>query len=260
MIRKLFIIAGAGFILSLVCLAGTAVLVRDDLKGEGFTFTNREMDGPWHISRSVKTSPQPQITKTLEFKPADLLGIDVPAEVSFTQGPAPSLMISGSKDLVERVRYSEGRLYLTPGDKVANSFNLKLNGNKIEANQVGGLLKITVTAPAIKRFDITGAGDLKINAYDQPELSLNISGAGKIEAEGRTKSLRLDISGVGNADLEGLEATDADVHISGMGDADIAATGAVKTDISGTGNIRLVKRPTSLEKRVSGLGTIKEDE
>jgi len=260
MIRKLFIVAGAGFVLSLACLAGTAALVRHDLKGDGFNLVNREMDEHFHITPAGKITPQPIVSQTLDFKATDVLGIDAPAEVTFTQGTTESLSVTGSKDLVERLQYKDGRLYLTPGDKVTKGVNLKLVGNRVETHPIGGELKITVTAPAIKRFDITGAGDVTIKGYDQPDLALNISGAGKVEAEGRTQRLNLNISGVGNADLGQLKVTDADVRISGMGDADIAATGALRADISGTGNINLKTRPASLEKHISGMGSIDEDE
>jgi hypothetical protein len=258
MIRKLFILAGAGFVLSLACLAGTAVMVRHDLKGDGFNLFDRQLGE--HVRIATSGTPQPLISKTLAFKASDFLGIDVPAEVTFTQGETQSLSVTGSKDLVERLRYQDGRLYLTPGDKVVKGVNLKLVGNRVETHPIGGELKIAITAPAIKRFDITGAGDVKITGFDQPELSLNISGAGKVEAEGRAKALKLNISGVGNADLANLKLTDADVHISGMGDADIAATGTVRLDISGTGNINLKTRPATLEKRISGMGSINEED
>jgi hypothetical protein len=261
MIRKLFVIAGAGFVLSLACLAGTAVLVRHDLKGEGFNLTNREIDDDFHLTPVGKITPQPLISKTLDFAATDSLGIDLPADVVITQGPTASLSVTGSKDLVERLRYSDGRLYLTAGNKVTRTVNLRLVDGKVQSRQVGGELKITITAPSIKRFNVTGTGDVTIKNYDQPEMTLNISGAGQVDAEGKTKTLKLDISGVGDADLEKLMVTDADVHISGMGDADIAATGSVKTNISGTGNITLRKRPVSLEKHISGMGNVDvEDE
>ena len=120
-------------------------------------------------------------------------------------------------------------------------------------------LRITVTAPDVRIFNLMSSADLQIRDYDQPHLSLIISGSGDATVQGRTGLARLNLSGSGDADLSDLELADADIDIEGSGGAQLAATGEVDVDISGSGDVDLLRRPSSLKQTLSGSGHVDQD-
>jgi len=259
MIRKLFIVAGAGFVLSVACIAGATALASHEVAKNGGVWTLSE-SGNRHIRipHRTNTPVAPSVTRTLSWSGADRLLIDVPAEVVYTQGATPSVTVNGSKILVERVRLENGRLYLADGPDAEHTLEFRFSSGGIQAHS-NDALKIVITAPSVKDFEIAGSSDLRVSGYDQPSLDLRISGSGSAEVSGRAKSLKLDISGAGEADLANLNVEDADVSISGSGDATIAPTGKVKVDVSGSGNVELKTRPAYLDSRISGAGSVEQE-
>jgi hypothetical protein len=108
----------------------------------------------------------------------------------------------------------------------------------------------------VTTFDLEGSSDLKIRDYDQTALSIDVSGSGEIEADGRAQTLELDISGSGEVDLSRLELTDANVAIAGSGEARLGPTGRVDVTVSGSGDVDLTRQPTTLNQNISGSGDI----
>jgi hypothetical protein len=119
-------------------------------------------------------------------------------------------------------------------------------------------LKIAVNAPGVTRFDLSGASDLRIVDYNQPSLTLDLSGATDVTASGQTEELRLEISGSGEADLGQLKARGANVDVSGAGEVTIAPSEWATLEVSGAGEINLLTRPARLETDISGVGTINQ--
>lgn len=258
MIRKLAIISGSAFVLSVACLAGAAGLASHDIAKNGGVWTLSEAGDHVRFMKTAKTEITPSVTRTLNWSGGEQLRIDVPAEVVYTQGATPSVTVNGPKALTDRVRLENGRLYLADGADVEKVVQFRFGPGHIEA-QSSDELKIVITAPSVKDFEISGSGDLRVSAYDQPTIDLSISGSGSAEVTGRAKALKLDITGAGEADLSGLTVEDADVSISGSGDASIAPTGKVKVDVSGSGNVDLKTRPAQLDTRISGAGSVEQD-
>lgn len=261
MIRKLAIISGSAFVLSVACLAGAAGLASHDIAKNGGIWTLSDVgdgDNNIHFMKTTKAEIAPTVTRTLVWSGSEQLKIDVPAEVVYTQGATPSVTVNGPKALTDRVRLESGRLYLADGPDVEKVVQFRFGPGHIEAH-ASDELKIVITAPSVKDFEISGSGDLRVSAYDQPSIDLSISGSGSAEVTGKAKALKLDITGAGEADLSGLSVEDADVSISGSGDATIAPTGKVKVDVSGSGNVDLQTRPAQLDTRISGAGSVEQD-
>jgi hypothetical protein len=207
MIKSLFIIAGASFVLAAACFAGAAAF------GGGPWWLGHSW-GPWSRDWNIHvrddngrdvwvgdhsvTSEGAQTTREIAWNGGDRLDLDVGADVTYNQAPGPAkLTISGPAEAVQ---------------------NVMLSGSHLQfANDVdySGPLKVTLTAPAVRHFAINGSGDLAINGYDQDELDLDVSGSGNVTARGKARALKLDISGSGDVDAGGLLADSADADISG---------------------------------------------
>jgi hypothetical protein len=249
MIRVLLMIAGAGFVLSVVTIAtavaigGPEAIARGAWGDYGWHGRDWDRDSDDRHARSNRTDLSgPETTRELAWTGGDSLELDVPAELTYTQAPGPAkLVITGPRGAVERVEVEGGRIGLERG---------RLRH---------GRLYITMTAPDVSRFELNGSDRLIIRNYRQDRLTLTLSGDAEVEASGETQTMNLGISGRGEADLGQLRTREANVEISGSGDARIAPTEAADLEISGAGDVTLLTRPARLESDISGSGSIHQE-
>ncbi|MGV8928598.1 MAG: GIN domain-containing protein [Brevundimonas sp.] len=255
MIKTLFIIAGAGAVLAAGSLAGAAALSGSDLRHNDWTWSVVDGDSGGDNFHMQRGHGEPDVTRTLAWTGGDRLQIEVPFDVTYVQGTAPGIVITGPKDLADRVRIVGDRLALDDDDRQEHGY-IRWTGRGFRAWSADDQLKITVTAPAVSSFDVVGSSDLQIRDYDQPSLNLIVSGSGDVTARGETRTLQVDVSGSGDADLAALSTVDADVRVSGSGDVRVGPTGKATVDISGSGDVDLTRRATSVSSDVSGTGDI----
>ena len=243
MTRTLVLIAFAGFILAVACIAGAFAL-------GGSTLLNHHWGRHWAVNwdddhkwngHSV-TSEGAAASREIAWPGGDSIEFDVPGDVQYTQGPGPAkLVISGPKDQIDRVELSGGALHSDDD----NDFD-------------GGRITVVMTAPDVRHFQINGDNTLVIDGYDQDDLGVSVSGNGKVSAKGKTHAIKLDVSGNGDIDLSGLAAQSADAQISGSGRASLAPTDEANLSISGSGEIDLTTHPAKLNSDVSGSGRVVE--
>ena len=251
MIKSMFIIAGASFVLAAACFAGAAAFGGGDQwwghhwgpwPHGAWNIHVRDDDrkGEWIADHSF-TADGAQTTREIVWNGGDRLDLDIGADVTFTQAPGPAkLTITGPSDAVQAVELSGSHL------QFANDIDYS------------GPLKVTLTAPDVRHFAINGSGALAINDYDQDELDLDVAGSGNVTAHGKARALKLDISGSGDVDAGGLATGSADADISGSGKASIAPASAADLRISGDGEIDLMSHPAKLTSDVTGSGRIVE--
>jgi hypothetical protein len=251
MIRVLVIIAVTGFFVSIVCLtAAVGIAGPDVLVGGAWPWNpavgwifDRE-DGGWrmHHRHWRQESGGAQTTREIAWSGGDAIDVELPAEVQYTQSPGPAkLAVTGPQEAVADVEIVDG--------------HIRLRHDHYE----DGDLRITITAPAVTRFEMSGSGRLDVSAYRQNQLTLDLSGDADVRVAGEANLASVNISGSGDADLGELKAKSADVDISGSGDATIAPSEAAKIDISGSGDVSLRTDPPKLETNVSGSGSVRRE-
>ena len=239
MVRTLLIIAAASFVLMLAAFGGAAAIGGPQLMRNG-----------WSIDMGDGSSTEwsgPTTERTLEWSGGDTLASDLPANVTYTQGDTPSVVISGPESIVQRVTLVDGRLSF-PDDGEDRHFNIVSGPDRI--------LEVTIPAPDVSHFVLEGYGDLHLNAIDQDSLEIRAEGAGDVEAHGRAGDLRLVLDGAGDADLTALSVDNADVRLSGAGSAQVNASQSANVEIDGVGNVDLTQRPAQLTQDVSGIGRV----
>lgn len=257
MIRTLITISVVGFVLSIACLAGAVGLaggpfsIRDKARGfvmEHSDWHGRNKDG--HIvgdlrigdgNIHINTDDGPTGTRDFTWQGSDHLDVSPSADIVFTQGPVAKLTIFGPTEALDNLRVHEGRIEYAGG----------YDNNEAR-------LKIVMTAPDIQAFDLAGSQKLVIESYKQDKLSLDISGDAQVSAKGAAKSLRLDITGDGEADLTDLALDAAVVDISGSGQASLGPKQSAKIDVSGDGVVKLTSKPKVLTQDISGSGQVSQ--
>lgn len=258
MIRNLVIITVTGLVLAFVGIGGAFALGGSDLARHDWTWVVSEdgdNDGV-RIQRGGDVAPD--VTRTLAWEDSDRLVLDLPADVTFIQGAQAGVVVTGPQTAVDRIRVNNGRVVMDDDDNGSERGYVRWNRSGIHAWSDDDRLKVTVTAPSVRQFEIIGSSDVSIRNYDQPTLALNISGSGDVEIEGTTQTLTADITGSGDTDADRLDVTDATVDISGSGDVRFGPTGEVQVDLSGSGDVDLTRRPAQLRQEISGSGDIDE--
>jgi hypothetical protein len=237
MIRTLILIIGVGFVMSVACLATAVSIAGPDLIARGGWAWRWHEDGPgWDVHKASG----PQATRDFPWSGGDQLAIAIPADVRYVQADGPAkLTITGPADVLDRIEVRDGRIGFRQGRVVTRES-----------------LQVVLTAPGVRRFDISGSGDLKVEDYRQDEISIDLSGSGSAEVRGRAGTVRLDISGSGEADLSELPVQGAEVDIAGSGEAKVRATDWARLNISGSGSVDLIGQPRRVETDISGSGEV----
>lgn len=236
MTRVLVIVAVAGLLMSVACIsAAVAIGGPEAMKRGDWAWT---WMGPHHWGR-MHEAAGPPARRDFPFS-GGFLEVNAPAEVDYVQAPGPAkLTISGPAQALDRVRVEGGRITLAGG--------------------FGGWdgLRVSLTAPAVTRFAMHGADRLAIRGYRQDQLAIEVAGHADVSAEGETKTVRLDLTGAGDADFSALKTAGADIDISGAGDATVGPTDWARVRISGVGDVNLLTRPPQLETQIAGAGHVR---
>ncbi|WP_420471274.1 GIN domain-containing protein [Brevundimonas sp. FT23042] len=258
MMRNLLVITGVGFLLALVGLGGAVALVGNDVRKHDWTWVVTD-DGPGDSSFRFERGPvQPNIDRTLDWTGGDSLAVDVPGEVTYVQGETAGIRISGPKDIVDSIRFSNGRLTMAGDDRPDRGY-IRWSGSGIRVWSESEALRITVTAPSVTTFETGDNGVLRIRDYDQPTLTVKSQGEGRINAEGRTDTATIAVNGDGDVNLSRLLVTDATITVPGDGDVRVGPTGKAEIDISGHGDVTLTRNPAQLNQVITGWGEVEFD-
>jgi hypothetical protein len=106
-------------------------------------------------------------------------------------------------------------------------------------------MKIVVTAPDVSHFQVDGSGDLEIQGYNQPGISLAINGSGRDRRRGQDQEPGAGHRRLGRRELDDLQTLNAEIAIAGSGNADVNAANQVKIAISGSGDVSLQTQPSA---------------
>lgn len=167
---------------------------------------------------------------------------DAVGEVSLQIGQPQSVQVTFDDNLLEIVETSvvDGELRISTKDSYSSSVGLK----------------IQLTVPSIDHLKLTGVGSLRATGIDGDQLTIKQSGVGKLKLEGKIKSVDLNVSGVGSADLKDLQAETAKVVISGVGGATVFASESVDANTSGIGSVKVYGNPKEQKTKSDGIGKV----
>ncbi|MCB0834285.1 MAG: DUF2807 domain-containing protein [Bacteroidetes bacterium] len=189
-------------------------------------------------------------------------------DVYVKQGNTQSLVIEADEDVLKDIV-----------SEVHNGvLKIGLEDRWFDRTWTNKRIKVYVTMPVVKGFKLSGSGEI-IGEGDikSDDLSLTISGSGKIRMNvfaetisseisgsgdvrlsGTTTEYNCRISGSGNIDAMDLRTENCRAKISGAGDARVSVSGDLDVQISGSGNIAYAGDPKTVNTRVSGSGNVRK--
>lgn len=184
-------------------------------------------------------------------------------ELRISQGPAEPLRLEGEDNILPLVRSTvrNGVLHLDTEEQLGRIKPIVVHASATEWRSLslsgaGKLITETPVRGATLRLRISGAGEIKAQV-DLGELDLEVSGAGNCQLSGSARNVSFRASGAGDLDALRLRSENASIRISGAGSANVHATGRLEATISGAGSVRYAGNPETVQKSVSGAGSIK---
>ncbi|MEP6602467.1 MAG: head GIN domain-containing protein [Spartobacteria bacterium] len=155
-----------------------------------------------------------------------------------------------------------------PGLSVTGDENLlgyidnQLSGNTLKFDTKERIwwshkIKVAVSSAALRGVKLTGACKLSANHLAGPKFYLQSSGASKMSLEGQVDELLVDMSGASKLEAAGLRTKTAEISGSGASKVDITASEAVRVSISGAGKVTYGGNPPTVEKHISGAGSVR---
>lgn len=179
---------------------------------------------------------------------------------------------------VEYIKSSEHKVVVNGNAKYPDNKYFELKGDNWLVIDGIETSKITIHGPDLKYVDIPGNG--KFYSKDvvvSKELTIDVSGIGRVELEMKVEELEVGISGSGKMILKGeaetmeaeisgaakliageLVVQEADIEISGAGKATVDVKKELNAEISGAGSVNYISKPEIVNKEISGVGIVGE--
>jgi hypothetical protein len=121
-------------------------------------------------------------------------------------------------------------------------------------------VKLRISVPDLTAISSHGAGDIKITDAASNDLKIDSTGAASVKATGKAKSLSISSTGAGDVDTTSLLAEKARVSVSGAASINVYASEQLDVSVSGVGSVNYSGNPKTVNKNVSGLGSVNQAE
>lgn len=117
-------------------------------------------------------------------------------------------------------------------------------------------LSVDIKTPSLNSTSVSGVASVEIQKAQGPELTLVLSGAGNMNANGTVDHANLVITGAGSMATRDLRAKSLRITMSGAGKADVFASDTLDVTISGAGSVSYYGNPGQVKKNISGVGFV----
>jgi hypothetical protein len=171
-----------------------------------------------------------------------------------------AIVVRGFADVHARIG-AERRVSVTTDDNLIDKVRTEVRDGALVVDLERGSYEfrsgvvVEVTVPELERLEISGSGDASLDGLACHGLKLSVSGSGNVTANGTVDALTADVSGSGDIDASRVVARAATVSISGSGDIEVQASETLDANISGSGDVRY-RGSAAVRSHVSGSGEV----
>ncbi len=151
---------------------------------------------------------------------------------------------------------------VTGDDNLLSIINTKVTDGKLritsseEYNTNIGI-DIDIVVADLTHVDFDGVGDIDITGINNTDFDIEIDGVGNGKVSGTTTNLVATLDGVGDLELYGLKAENADVDLDGVGSIEVYASLTLKVELNGVGDIHYKGDASITSINLDGVGDIK---
>ena len=118
-------------------------------------------------------------------------------------------------------------------------------------------IKVVISSPTRTGAKIRGAVKLSANRLSGPRFAFQSTGASRVTLDGNVDELLADMTGASELNASALQTETAEISTTGAADAEIAVAETLKVAITGAGKVSYSGNPTTIEKHITGAGSIR---
>ena len=118
-------------------------------------------------------------------------------------------------------------------------------------------IKVVISSPTRAGAKLSGAVKLIANQIAGPKFAVESTGAAQVTLDGSVDELLADMTGASELKASGLQTKTSEISTTGAGDAEIAVANTLKVAITGAGKVTYSGNPKTIEKHITGAGSIR---
>ena len=118
-------------------------------------------------------------------------------------------------------------------------------------------IRVVISSPTRAGARISGAVKLAAKQLSGSKFALESRGASRVSLEGKIDELLADMTGASELAANELQTKTAEISTTGAGDAEVAVAETLKVVITGAGSVKYSGNPPTIEKHISGAGSIR---
>ncbi len=166
-------------------------------------------------------------------------------KIEWQSGP-PSLSVTTDENLLPYIdsRKLDNRLELRTRERIRPSHGVK----------------VTVSSPMRLGAKLSGASDLSVHALSGSKFFFESTGATDVTLDGTVDKLLADMTGASDLKAGDLQAKTVEVSTTGAASASVRASDTLRVAITGAGDVTYSGNPKTLEKHITGAGSIRHKE
>jgi putative autotransporter adhesin-like protein len=121
-------------------------------------------------------------------------------------------------------------------------------------------IKVVVSTPKRAGARISGAVRFTAKQLNGPKFAFEARGASHVALEGKIDELIADMTGASELEASDLQTKTVEISTTGASDAEIAVSDTLKVAITGAGKVTYSGNPQTIEKHITGAGSIRHKE
>ncbi len=207
-------------------------------------------------------------TETRDTGAFEAVAFEYPADITIQQGEKDTVVIEAEDNLLQQLstEVTSGKLTIktlvtdwktrvNPTKPVKITIAMQ-NPKEIEFAAPVGTVRVDGLRTETLKLVLSGAGQATVSGIEVGLLDGVLSGAGDIQVSGTTNETKLILSGMGNFNAADLKSKKATVELSGTGDATVRVETELVATVSGAGSVNYFGTPR-VEQKVTGLGAVR---
>ncbi len=203
-----------------------------------------------------------EVRQLVEFTKIDM---DGGAKVSLVQGDEHSIIVEGSRRVVDQVvtEVKDGVLEIHYRDRKlfenwAEKLTLTITFNDLSEFILDGGAELKADNLNLESLSIVinGGASVKMNDLLVSTLSMSLSGGGDIHVSGVAENQTINVSGGTNYQAEDLKSANVRVDIAGAANVVVWATETLNLDLAGAYSVSYWGSP-QIKQSIGGIGQVK---
>jgi hypothetical protein len=159
------------------------------------------------------------------------------------QSGSPSVRITTDENLLPYINsnVSDNTLHLRTREQIRPSHGVQ----------------VVISSPTRAGATISGAVRLTAKQLSGSRFVVESRGASRVTLDGQIDELLADMTGASELTASGLQTKTTEISTTGAADAEIAVAEKLKVAITGAGKVRYSGNPPTIEKHITGAGSIR---